>query len=351
MLLGATSPNAPRATPLPRGTPLVVRTLVFILLLIGATAPVGEADAAVRCHRHASTSGHDTNTGSRQHPFRTVRHLVRSLRPGQTGCLMGGTFREDVTIYRGGRRGDPITLRSMPGNRATLRGRLVVDDSANYVVVRNLRLDGRNSRGLASPFVSGDFVRFVRNNITNYHEGICFIVGSHTWGVARRTVIRRNRIHDCGRLPPTNHDHGIYVEASRGARIVHNYIYDNADRGIQLYPDARHTRILHNVIDGNGSGIIFSGVNQFASSDNYVARNIISYSRVRYNVESWWPDLVGTANLVARNCVWRGNLGNFDRNGGYRLRDNVIANPRYRDRARNDFRLRSGSACRRMGPR
>ena len=59
-------------------------------------------------------------------------------------------------------------------------------------------------------------------------------------------------------LPANNHEHGIYVEASDGAQIVDNWIYDNADRGVQLFPDAQGTYVARNVIDRNGQGVIFS---------------------------------------------------------------------------------------------
>ena len=72
-------------------------------------------------------------------------------------------------------------------------------------------------------------------------------------------VIEGNRIHDCGELPAANHDHGIYVGNAAGRSIRDNWIYDNADRGIQLYPDADRTAITGNVIDGNGQGVIFGG--------------------------------------------------------------------------------------------
>lgn len=67
-------------------------------------------------------------------------------------------------------------LAGAPGETATLRGRLVVDDNADDVVVTGLRLDGRNDAELPSPTVNGD------------------------------------------------RDHGIYVESSRNARIVDNVI-------------------------------------------------------------------------------------------------------------------------------
>ena len=99
-------------------------------------------------------------------------------------------------------------------------------------------------------------------------------------------------------LPANNHDHGIYVEASDGAQIVDNWIYDNADRGVQLFPDAQDTYVARNVIDRNGQGVIFSR----ESSGNVVEHNVISNSRLRWNLEDW--ELTGTPNVARRNCVW-----------------------------------------------
>src|SRR5947209_12874741 len=71
-----------------------------------------------------------------------VRALVGSLSAGQVGCLHGGDYREDVTIDRGGSAGAPIVLQSYPGERATLFGRLVISQGADYITVRDLNLDG-----------------------------------------------------------------------------------------------------------------------------------------------------------------------------------------------------------------
>ena len=72
-------------------------------------------------------------------------------------------------------------------------------------------------------------------------------------------VIRRNRIHDCGELPSTNKNHGIYVSEAKRTMIRDNWIYDNADRGIQLYHDADRSRVIGNVIYHNGDGIVING--------------------------------------------------------------------------------------------
>ena len=179
------------------------------------------------------------------------------------------------------------------------------------------------------------------------------------WGMANRVKLAWNRIHNCGRIPPTNHDHGIYVEGAQRTVIRGNLIYDNADRGVQLYPNAQRTLVTANVIDGNGEGVIFSSEaaggaysRPYASSDNVVTRNIISNSRERHNVESWWGGPVGTGNVVRGNCLWNGELGNLDLSGGGFLAvGNVVAEPRFVDREAKDFRLRGGSPCAGMGPR
>ena len=46
---------------------------------------------------------------------------------------------------------------------------------------------------------------FDNDDVTNYHSGICFILGANdpAYGRAVNTVIENSRIHDCGKLPAT----------------------------------------------------------------------------------------------------------------------------------------------------
>ena len=137
------------------------------------------------------------------------------------------------------------------------------------------------------------------NEITNRHTDICVPIDRYPGAPAPRgVVIERNRIHDCGELPALNHDHGIYVDTARDTVIRENLIYDNADRGIQLYPDATGTRIVGNVIDGNGEGVIFGN----RSDGTLVKDNIISNSTIRHNIES--SGSTATDNQVRGNCLW-----------------------------------------------
>jgi hypothetical protein len=303
---------------------------------------IGVKLSRVACDRVASPLGSNSNAGSLTKPFATVEKLANSLKAGQTGCLRAGVYQRDVKITRGGTGSAPTTLTSYPGERAVVAGRLHVADGANNVVVQQLDLDGRNRAKLPSPTINGDNAVFRDNDVTNRHTTICFLLGSTEWGRARGTVIERNRIHNCGEMPPTNHHHGIYVEVSEGARITGNWIYDNADRGVQLFPDAQGTYVARNVIDGNGQGVVFSR----KSANNVVENNVLSNPLVRYNIESY--ELTGAGNVARRNCVWStrhwGNAG-IQLDVEVPVPENLVTEPGYVNRAAKDFRLRPDSPC------
>jgi len=326
---------------------------VLAFLTLGLSASPASGD--VTCTRVAAPGGSDSADGTVDAPFATVQHLVDSLGPGDTGCIRAGTYHEqNITIRNGGAGDDArVTIASYPGERATIDGRVYVADGANYVTVRDLNLNGHDGPScgdgcvLPSPTVNGDHIVFQNNDVTDDHIGICFNLGNASYGRAEHDVIQDNRIHDCGTLPAKNHDHGIYVTAADDTQILNNVIYDNADRGVQLYPDAQRTTIRGNVIDGNGEGVIFSGGDTFASNDNVVEHNIITNAKLRYNVESWYPgSAVGSGNVVRDNCIYGGNEGNvLPSQEGFHATNNVVADPHYADRAAGDFKVQNDTCA------
>ena len=319
----------------PAGTALAI--LCVVLCACGADAP--DAQSARACDRLASPGD------------RAVQRLVDSLRPGEVGCLRQGTYRGPLTIERSGEPGRPITLQPRPGARVRLVGAVTVTRRSAHVVLRRLSLEGSRRPGVPSPIVNGRRILFLDNDVTNNHTAICFALGNPRFGVARDVTIQRNRIHECGQLPATNLEHGVYVAVARGTRIIGNWIYENADLGIQLYPNARDTYVAGNVIDGNGEGIIFGGLPRVAARDNLVQGNVISNSRLRNNVEWHFEGPVGRGNVVRRNCI--GGGARDDGSGGimlpaigFTLVDNLVAQPEFR--APGDYRLKPGSACARV---
>lgn len=306
--------------------------LAFLLLTYSAPG----ADAAVTCNKYAATNGSDGARGTSSAPFRTAQRLADSLAAGQVGCLQSGSYTErddNLTIKKAG-----ITLRRAPSaeNPAMIKARVYVQNGADRATVRNLKLEG--APGFANVLIRADDTQWIENDITNMHRhSSCILVGSRYGdaAVATGTVISGNRIHDCGRLPRTNHDHGIYLSAARSTSIVDNTIYGNADRGIQLYPDANGTLIRDNTVKGNGQGILFSGAGRFVSSNNTVVDNVIVDSRASWNVTSSWNQTpkLGKSNVVRNNCVWALNRNSYygkrgginTTSGGFRAYDNRIS--------------------------
>jgi hypothetical protein len=313
----------------------------------------GTATASGACDLFAAPGGSDGAAGTEAAPFQSAQHLADSLSAGQTGCFRAGAYTfPELKVTRSN-----VTLTGYPGETATLSGRVWIAEGADHVTVSNLHLDGRNSRDLPSPVVDSIGATFDSVDVTNYHTDICFKLGDAEYGRAVETTIENSRIHDCGKIPSTNREHGIYIGQSNGAVIRDNWIYDNTDRGIQVYPDAQGTQIVGNVIDGNGEGIVISGDGATASSGTRVQDNVIGNSQIRWNVESNWPGgVVGSDNLVSDNCLYASNASSYyNMNGGvlpvsegaqgFVAVDNVTVNPQFVDRGAKDFTLRSGSPC------
>jgi hypothetical protein len=300
-----------------------------------------------------------------------LQRFVARLRPGDVGCLAAGYYDiHRLILGTRGRDQAPIVLRSAdPDHPATLHGVVWLSSSGSYWIVEDLRIDGRNKWNLPSPIVNGSHSIWRRLDVSNRGSGdgtqpyggtICFNLGStDSYGYARDTTIEQDSIHDCG--ISTNHNHGIYVAATTGTTIIRdNWIFRNGDRGVQLYPAAHHVLITRNIIDGNGSGVIFSGAGTLTSRNDVVAGNIISDSRNRWNVESWYPagTPVGSGNIVERNCLWANASNHF-----YRARGgiapaygfsvgagNVVQRPLYVAQTQGDFKLLPASGCQGFGP-
>ena len=338
-------------------------SLAVVLLLAAAALSARETSGhesvafsreAPACTRFASPQGSDSANGTTRRPFRTAQRLVDSLRQGQTGCLRGGTYRDEgeefvVMFRRAGKQGAPITIRSYPGERAKLFGTIYVPRGSNHVTLSRLSLEGEGEDSTLK--VNAADVVVESSDITNAWRGVnCIILGSNQgWGGAVRPVLRGNRIHECGSEENASLEHGIYAANAVGGRIVGNRIWNVAGYAMQLYPNSQHMRVARNIVDGGEpsvrGGIVVGGDDEYASSGNVIEHNVIAYART-WNITSAWEGSVGHGNVVRSNCLWGGGRGNFLSQGGVVASRNRVADPRFVDRSRRDYRLAAGSRCR-----
>ena len=293
------------STPMSRGhAPTTTLVLSAIAAAVAATVALFVPFAGAQsdgCDYVVATGGSDRAQGTAAAPLASVDELLDRLERGEIGCLRSGTYVADQFKLST----PEVKLTSYPGEHATLRGRLRLNAGADGAVVENLLLDGRNPDDLLGPLIYADRVVLRGNEITNHNTAICVHIDDYPGESAPRGVlIENNEIHHCGRLPATNHDHGIYIANARETVIRGNLIYANADRGIQFYPNADDSLVTGNVIDGNGQGVLFGGGSSSSSDRNVVEGNVISNSKIRYNVESYWQGPTGSGNVARRNCVW-----------------------------------------------
>ena len=340
--------------------------------------------AADDCNKYASPTGADTNAGTFNAPFKTAEKLANSLSAGQTGCIKAGTYYESdrtVNISRGGTSSARNTLMRAPGETepARINARINVESTADYLTLKDLRMDGSYSPDcssgascsrLPSPTINGAYVHLINNDISSRRPGaestkagICINAG--TTDKIYGLVIESNKIHHCGRIPSSNHDHGIYLSNTRDTTIKNNLMYENADRAVQMYPDADRTLIEGNVMAYNGDGIHFSGKGTKTSIDNVARNNVVTHSKLDYNIDSYAGQLdPGVSfpgpdspyrNEAYNNCVYGGasspSTGGVEETSStaidyFYTSGNVIADPLYANPSAFDYRVGASSECR-----
>jgi Right handed beta helix region len=273
----------------------------------------------------------------------SIERFVNALSVGQTGCLQGA-FEQDVEIRRRG-----VTLRSAPGARAYVCGRITVGDSADDVTLRGLRIDG-SCTSLNTIYLRAERTRLLYDEITNRHKGqSCILVGqSPTGWEADYVTIAHNRIHECG--SDATRDQGIYLHTTTGTVVTDNAIYDVSAFAMQFWGAVRNSIFAHNVTDGGpGSargGLIVGAEDGRLPSGNVVKDNIISYT-ANAGVEGWG----GSGNLVSDNCFAM-NRGGATSGSGFSQTNNTVARRSpFVNRNAHDYRLRRGSRCAGKGPR
>jgi hypothetical protein len=312
------------------------------LALLGAAMMAGApARADGGCDKLAAPSGSDSGAGTLASPYATAQKLVNSLAPGQRGCFRAGTYSFSQTDLAT----PHVTLAPYGDGPVTLKGAIKVKPAGHDSTIEGMKLNGAGGATNIGPKIYADRVVLRQNEITNDNTDICVHVGSwYSDPAPQGVVIEQNRIHDCGELPSTNKDHGIYLSEARDAIVRDNWIYDNVDRGVQQYFEVEGARITGNVIYENGQGVNFSG-----GSDQIVEGNIIANSNLRWNAYAGSTGTPGEG-VLRDNCVWAEKPG-YTANGGIESSNvfseagNLIAKPSFADPAAGDFRLEPDDPC------
>jgi hypothetical protein len=321
-----------------------VRRLLSLLSLVLAAVALSStpaaAAAAPACDRYATPTGSDDAAGTLSAPLRSPQRLMESLQPGETGCLGEGTYTgtgpDGIVLYgrSGGQPDAPITVRSTPGERATLRGVIYLNRDADDIRLTNLTLIAQRPRnpvdGMHGIFTYGARTALIDNDISNSHATSCLILGNIEQrgvdsGRAVDTLVSGNVFRNCGSPQHGMHDHAIYLARTLRATIVDNVFVGSSGWAIHLYPNAQRTLVQGNVMYGNAGSVIFAGEDPWRSNHNVVVDNIMAGSRKVPEVSGSYPSRPGRGNQVRGNCIAPGLAVTDGDTAGYRMIDNRVA--------------------------
>jgi chitodextrinase len=320
---------------------------------LGSALPAGLA-APSGAAFYVSMSGSDSNPGTLSSPWRTVQKAVNTLGAGQVAYVRAGTYSENLLITRSGSATAPITVQNYPGERPVLRP--AGGSTNNYPVeiysAAYLRLRGFVIEGASGPSTTNVYFEGRTHHV---EVSQCEIRGSADQGVYSEATTSHlwllgNSIHDNGNGNAPHQSHGLYIEGTDHL-IANNEVYNQRyGYGLHLYPSGDRITAVQNTLVGNReAGIVIGAESSSTVNNTRLVNNIVAYNG-QFGIRSYFPasSLKGSGNVAFNNLGFGNPQGDFStwQGGGidYSL-GNIVADPRFVDRAAGNFRLQSGSAA------
>lgn len=168
------SPASVTVTAVSQANPAVSATATITLISVSPTGSV----------YYVSTSGIDTNPGTKAAPWRTIQHAAKTAKAGNTVFVRAGVYHELVTFPSSGDTTHGyITFSSYPGELATVDGTgqkipggqwgLMTLQNISYLVVQGFELRNYTTASIANVPIgvyilgAGSNVQIVNNHIHN----------------------------------------------------------------------------------------------------------------------------------------------------------------------------------------
>lgn len=284
---------------------------------------------------YVSTNGDDSNSGTKQRPFRTVQRAIDELQSGELAYIRGGTYNQTngSPIFIDGKSGteeSPIRLEGFPNEDVHVQwegagsggwskdGGFIFRNGASYWELRNLEISDSPYMAINVPSRG-----CTNNTFDNLHIHNNGNAGMQVHGDG--TVIRNvesNGNYD--RSDNGNDADGIVVSSAVEATIQNCVSHHNSDDGFDLW-DANSVTIKgcesHNNGRDNGDGNGFKlGGPASQSGEHFIVRNIAYDNRgngFHYNQASRPME-------VYQNTAYNnGNAGYMFQEAGHVLKNNI----------------------------
>jgi hypothetical protein len=269
----------------------------------------------------------------------SIEDAADALTNGQVLCVRAGVYTEGdkrLNLDTSGTSSAPKKIKAYPGERVELRGAII--GKGSHWIIEGLFVDAsyspvettpgkdgpRTNTDQAINWTMGTNLRFDSVELINRRPngnpdlaGSCIYFGGTT--KPTNITIESSSIHQCGELPRTNHEHCLYLGNSSGVTVRNNWVYDCADRSIQLAPGTDNVLVFGNLVDSD----LHTGILLDKSANNDVIRNNVvdtPNGKTIYTISTY----SGTGNSIIDNCVWDTGVNlakNVTKIG------NIVANP------------------------
>jgi Right handed beta helix region/Protein of unknown function (DUF1565) len=248
-------------------TRLGVLTLALIPLAASASAAT----------YYVAMDGNDSQSGSRQAPFRKLSRAVEVAGAGDTVVVRDGTYghesavtggdgndsnRSPVWLRKSGTSKDWITITAENKGGAVLDCEMLCDSYINlynaaYVVIQNFVITRAFKEGIHSNDAAhhitlrGNRIEYIANRNSSTPLGLS---GMYTNPNCHDFLIDGNVFHNIGRTNASQLDHGLYLHGSN-ITVTNNVFYDIPHGwAIQTAEGLDNLLVAHNVFAATRGG-------------------------------------------------------------------------------------------------
>jgi parallel beta-helix repeat protein len=223
---------------------------------------------------YVATNGSDSNSGTIDHPFKSISAAASAATPGTQILVRGGTYTHPVTISNSGTASANITVMPYPGESVVLDGSNLpaktdmVSIFGNYVTFQGFDIKNATGHGIMAWATHN--VTIANNSVHGSWSGGIWVGGdvvgqSYNNSILNNTVFDnalRNQSHSLSSGWPS----ALQVDISDNAQISGNTVYHNQGEGIDSLLSSG-TLISQNTVHDNYSANIYLDNAPYATVD------------------------------------------------------------------------------------
>lgn len=283
-----------------------------------AAAAVWAAGAAVApaAEWHVKPEATAEGKGTLQEPWHLQAALNHppAVKPGDTIWVHQGEYPGRFQSQLQGTREKPIVVRAAAGERATLRGGLVIGQNtpSQHTWYWGLEVSQRKLNG---HLVDGVTISNLEGNTPGIKVINCIIhdtggVGVSTWGGAHDNEVNGCVIYNNGFDNPKDrgHGHGFYIQSRTGPKLIKdNVIFRNFSKGTQLYGSENAPR--NNVTHEGNTVFNNSEISRVVGRQGSLASNKVNAMHIEGGQIAEKPNLI--ANMVYAPPWAKESIGNL----------------------------------------